>query len=83
MNFIKIESKDKYKNYIKEDYKLIKEENYDVFDENGLKELINQFETDFKLKQDPIIEINIMAEFTGFIKYHFEDVLNKSIEIIN
>ena len=83
LNFIKIESKDKYKNYMKEDYKLIKEENYDVFDENGLKELINQFETDFKLEQDPIIEINITAEFTGFIKYHFEDVLNKGIEIIN
>lgn len=82
LDFIKVESKDKFKNYIKEHYKLIKEGNYDVFDESGLKKLINQFEKDFKLTHDPIIDSNIMIEFTGFIKYHLEDVLNKNLEII-
>ena len=82
LDFIKVESKDKFKNYIKEHYKLIKEGNFDVFDENGLKKLINQFESDFELEHDPIIDTNIMLEFTSFIKYHLEDVLNKNLEII-
>ena len=83
LTFISDEKKGIYVNLMKKQYNLFSNESIDVFSKNGLSRLANLLEEDYNIYHDITPHMNIVLEFTSFIKFHSEDILNEQLKIVD
>lgn len=79
LEFIKNDSKAKVTNMIKEQYRLINNEKVNINTQEGIEKLANMFQEDLEIKADALVHINIVLQFTSFIKFHSSDILNDNL----
>lgn len=83
VNFIKEDLTDSVKELLKDHYNLIEKNENNIFDSDGLDNLVKLFEEDLGLEHDVMIGQYILGEFTSFMIYHAKDIVNKKITIKN